>query len=160
MVVLGISIGTRSSGIAILDNGRLTAWSTLSFRNAWSEKKAQGIVAKYDAYLKTHQATVVVLKIPPLTHQTEAVLSLIKKVQAMVVYHGCMVEYKTKAEVKQAIPEIRNTRQLIQHASNLYPVLTRECEQELVNRNKYHTQMFEAVIVAHLCREQHMDRHN
>ena len=150
MVILGISIGTRSSGIAILDNGKLMAWNTLSFRNVWSEKKADRIVAKYDAYLRKHKVTGVILKIPPFSHHTEAVLSLIKKVQEMVVYHGCMVEYTTKAEIKEAIPQVRNTKQLISHAATLYPVLGPECNQELSNRNSYHTKMFEAVIVAHL----------
>ncbi|MGZ3814079.1 MAG: hypothetical protein ACXVJG_19210 [Mucilaginibacter sp.] len=150
MVILGISIGTRSSGIAILDNGELTAWNTLSFRNVWSERKADKIVAKYDAYLKKHKVTAVVLKIPPFTHHTEAILSLIKRIQEMVVYHGCMVEYTTKAEIKQALPEARNTKDLINHAATLYPILAVEQTQELANKNSYHDKMFEAVIVAHL----------
>jgi RNase H-fold protein (predicted Holliday junction resolvase) len=150
MVILGISIGTRSSGIAILDNGRLVAWNTLSFRNVWSEKKADRIVAKYDAYLRKHKVRGVVLKIPPFTHHTEAVLSLIKKVQEMVVYHGCMVEYTTKAEIKAAMPEVKNTQALMHTATMLYPVLIPEHQQELQNKNSYHDKMFEAVIVAHL----------
>ncbi len=157
MVILGISIGTRSSGIAILDNGRLVAWNTLSFRNVWSEKKAERIVAKYDAYLRKHKVTCVVLKIPPFTHHTEAVLSLIKKVQEMVVYHGCMVEYTTKAEIKAAIPEVKNTQTLMHKAASLYPVLIPEHQQELQNKNRYHDKMFEAVIVAHLYKSKSRD---
>lgn len=152
MVILGISIGTRNSGIAILDNGRLVAWNTLSFRNVWSEKKANSIVAKYDRYVKKHQVTVVVLKMPPFTHQTAAILTLIKKIQELIVFHGCMVEYKTKAEIKQELPEVRNTNDIMSHVSTIYPVLTEEYTQELTNRNRYHAKMFEAVIVAHLCK--------
>ena len=154
MVIFGISIGTRNSGIAILDNGKLVAWNTLSFRNVWSEKKAKRIVSKYDRYLKKHKVTVVVLKIPPFTHQTEAILTLIKKIQEMIVFHGCMVEYKTKAEIKHAIPEVRNTRDLIKHTVMLYPVLTEEQTQELANKNSYHDKMFEAVMVAHLWKKE------
>jgi hypothetical protein len=155
MVILGISIGTKSSGIAILDNGKLVAWNTLSFRNVWSERKAERIVSKYDAYLKKHRVKAVVLKIPPFTHHTEAILTLIKKVQALVVYHGCMVQYSIKAELKQALPEVRNTKDLISHTATLYPVLVPEQIQELANRNSYHTKMFEAVIVAHLWKQEH-----
>lgn len=153
MVILGISIGTRSSGIAVFDNGRLEAWNTLSFRTAWSEKKASNIVTKYEAYLKKHKVTVVVLKIPPLTHHTEAILTLIKKIQEIVVYHGCMVEYKTQTDIKTAIPEIRNGRDLINHTATLYPALVPKLHKELVNRNSYHDKMFEAVLVAHLVKE-------
>jgi len=154
MVILGISIGTRSSGIAILHNGKLVAWNTLSFRNVWTEKKADKIVSRYDAYLKKHKVTTVVLKIPPLSHQTDAILNLLQRIRELVTYHGCMVEYKTKEEVKKAIPEIRNTRQLISHASNLYPVLLPESMQELSNRHSYHHKMFEAVIVAHMWKQE------
>jgi len=153
MVILGISIGTRTSGIAILENGSLQTWNTLSFRNKWSERKADKIIAKYDHYLKRHKVTVVVLKVPPFTHQTEAILTILKKVQDLIGFHGCMVQYKTQAEIKQAIPEIRNGRDLINHTAKLYPILIPEHNRELVNRNSYHDKMFEAVLVAHLYNE-------
>jgi RNase H-fold protein (predicted Holliday junction resolvase) len=153
MVILGISIGTRTSGIAILKSGRLVAWNTISFKNEWSERKAEKIVSKYDSYLKKHKVTLLVLKIPPLTHQSEALLSLLKKLQKIISYHGCMVEYKTKQEIKHALPEIRNTKQLMNHVVSLYPVLTPEYQQELANRNSYHAKMFEAVLVAHQGKE-------
>ena len=154
MVILGISIGTRSSGIAILDNGSLMAWNTLSFKDAWSEKKAERIVAKYEAYLRGHGVTMVVLKIPPFSHQTAAVLTLIKKIQGIVVYHGCMVEYKTKQDIKLAVPEVRNTHAIMEHATTLYPALAESLAREKASRNQYHSRMFEAVMVAHLCSEQ------
>jgi len=150
MVILGISLGTRNSGIAILDNGKLVAWNTLAFKNEWSHRKATKIVSRYERYLKKHKVTVVVLKIPPFTHRTEAILTLIKKIQKIIVYHGCMVEYKTKAEIKQELPDVRNTKDLMAYVSTFYPVLAEEYTQELSNRNRYHTKMFEAVIVAHL----------
>ncbi|MBB5397194.1 hypothetical protein [Mucilaginibacter sp. AK015] len=150
MVILGISLGTRTSGIAILDSGKLIAWNTLSFRHRWSEKKAHKIVSRYDLYLRNHRVTAVVLKIPPLTHHTEALLTLLKKLQELFTYHGCMVEYKTKAEVKAAIPEVRNTRQLIEYTTDLYHCLIPEQVHELRSKNKYHHKMFEAVLVAHL----------
>jgi len=150
MVILGISIGTRNSGIAILDDDKLVKWNTLSFKSQWSERKATRIVARYDRYVRKHSVTAVVLKIPPLTHHTAAILTLIKKLQKMVVYHGCMVEYTTKAGIKQALPEVRNTKDIMAYTTSLYPVLTESYNQELVNRNRYHTRMFEAVMVAHL----------
>ena len=160
MIILGISLGTKSSGIAILDNGNLAAWNTLSFKNEWSHRKANRIVSRYDAYLRKHKATVVVLKIPPLTHHTDAILSLIKRIQQMVVFHGCMVEYTTKNDIKQAIPGIRNTHDIMEYASNLYPVLHPAFEQEKLNRNRYHARMFEAVIVAHLWHKQRCEKGN
>jgi hypothetical protein len=154
MVILGISIGTRTSGIAILNNGQLRAWNTLSFKDTWSERKGQYIVDKYERYLKKHNVTVVVLKIPRLSHHTDAILTLLKKLESIIGFHGCMVEYKTQADIKTALPDIKNWKDLVHHTTELYPVLIKEKTRELSNRNNYHDKMFEAVLVAHLCKEE------
>lgn len=149
MVILGISIGTRTSGIAIISKRGLIEWRTLSFKNSWSEQKADYIVRSYERYIKRHKVTVVALKVPPLTHQTAAIMALLEKLIALFTYHGCVVEYKTKKELKTVVPNARNTRQLIHHAADLYPMIAPKVSKELVNRNKYHHKMAEAVLVAH-----------
>jgi RNase H-fold protein (predicted Holliday junction resolvase) len=154
MVILGISIGTRTSGIAIISKKGLITWNTLSFKDSWSVKKGRHIVGKYEKYLKEHKVTVVVLKIPRVSHHTEAILNLLQKIQSIIAYHGCMVEYKTQAEIKTAIPEIKNSRDLITHTAALYPVLLKEQARELASKNSYHAQMFEAVLVAHLAKQE------
>ena len=153
MVILGISIGTRTSGIAIISKRGLISWNTLSFKNTWSEQKANAIVKKYQQCLQNHTVTVVVLKIPRISHHTDAILDLLDKVNAIVAKHGCMVEYKTQAEIKHAIPEIKNSNDLINYTASLYPVLQGAQTKELTNSNKYHDKMFEAVIVAHLWKQ-------
>jgi RNase H-fold protein (predicted Holliday junction resolvase) len=150
MVILGISIGTRTSGIAILSKQGLLSWNTLSFKNTWSEQKGDAIVRKYEKYLKHHRVTVVVLKIPRISHHTDAILRLLDNVNAIVAKHGCMVEYKTQEEIKTAVPGIKNRKDLMSHTTQLYPVLMRQQQKELENRNSYHDKMFEAVLVAHL----------
>ncbi len=124
-------------------------------KDSWSEKKGAYIMSRYEKYLKDHNVTMVVLKIPRISHHTEAILHILDKIQAIITYHGCMVEYKTQAEIKTAVPHIKNNQDLIEHATTLYPVLLSEQKRELTNKNSYHDKMFEAVIVAHLCKEEH-----
>lgn len=151
MVVLGISIGTRSSGVAILADNKLVAWNTLSFKEAWSAEKRDRIIKAYHEYASTHRVTAIVVKVPPLSHFTEALLSLLDRLKEYVDMHlGCMVSYKTQKDIKTALPQIRNKRDLMEHTVSLYPQLQGTHERELASRNKYHTQMFEAVIIAHL----------
>jgi hypothetical protein len=154
MVILGISIGTRTSGIAIISRNGLIEWRTLSFKNSWSEKKADYIIRTYERYIKRHKVTVVSLKVPPLTHQTKAITDILEKLVALFTYHGCMVEYKTKVQIKEAIPDLRNSKDIINYSATLYPVLVQKQQRELRNRNKYHDKMFEAVLVAHLCKQE------
>ena len=160
MVVLGISIGTRSTGVAVLSKEGLVEARTLSFKKSWSEQKAEHIVFKYKRYVLMHSVTVASIKLPPKTHRTSAILSILKKLVGMLEYHGCMVEYKTNKEVKQAIPRIRNATDLMAYTATRYPELLPNIERELVNRNKYHYRMFEAVLVAHLSKEQYRDTIN
>ncbi len=155
MVILGISIGTRTSGIAIVNNHGLVAFNTVSFKNTWSEKKADYIIRKYERYIKKHAVTVVVLKIPRISHHTQAIKTLLKNISELFTYHGCMVEYKTQEQIKTAVPEIKNREALMNHTATLYPLLQRHLLKELANRNKYHDKMFEAVLVAHLCQQEH-----
>lgn len=154
MIILGISIGTRTSGIAIVSDRGLISWNTLSFKSAWTEKKGEAIVKKYQKYLKHHEVTAVVLKVPRLSHHTDAILTLLKKIDTIVKSHGCMVAYKTQAEIKAAMPHIKNGKDLIVHTTSLYPILHRAQHRELTNRNTYHDKMFEAVLVAHLWKEE------
>ncbi|MBW4891135.1 hypothetical protein KXQ82_15525 [Mucilaginibacter sp. HMF5004] len=154
MVILGISIGTRTSGIAILSNRSLVSWDTLSFKDSWSQQKGSYIISKYERYMKEHNVTMVVLKIPRISHHTDAIIDLINKIGS-IIYPGCMVEYKTQAEIKAAIPEIKNSRDLMNHTATLYPILERHKHRELQNKNSYHDKMFEAVLVAHLVKEEY-----
>jgi len=160
MVILGISIGTRASGIAVISGKGLIQWNTLSFKDSWSTKKGEHIIGKYEKFLKDHNVAVVVLKIPRVSHHTEAILNLLQKIQSIIAYHGCMVEYKTQAEIKTAIPEIRNKSELIIHTASLYPILLKEQTRELSSKNSYHDKMFEAVLVAHLWKQEHKNPQN
>lgn len=151
MVVLGISLGSRLSGVAVLDNGRLVAWNTHSFKDAWSEQKAGEIAGVYERYVRTHSVTAVVIKVPPLSHFTDTLFAILERMQEFVVTHGCMVQIRTQKDVKAELPDIRNKKDLMLHAVATYPELSGVRERELASRNKkYHTKMFEAVIVAYL----------
>ena len=149
MVILGISIGTRTSGIAIISKRGLIEWQTLSFKNSWSEQKADYIIRSYERYVKRHKVTVISVKIPPASHVSAALSILLEKLVAMCTYHGCMVEYTTKKQLKAAMPEVQNTKQLITYTAQLYPVLERSVQKELSNRSRYYHKMIEAVVVAH-----------
>jgi len=150
MVVLGISLGTRLSGIAVVDNGRLVTWSTHSFKQAWSDEKATEIAGTYERYVKEHRVTVIVIKVPPLSHFSDTLFAILERMQDFVTAHGCMVQIKTQKDVKSELPDIRNKKDLLLHVVAAYPELSDVRQRELAGKNKYHTKMFEAVLVAYL----------
>jgi RNase H-fold protein (predicted Holliday junction resolvase) len=149
MVVLGISLGTTTTGIAVLNDGELIYWHTHSFRDKWSPDKAALITSRYGNYVSQYKPKKVVVKIPPVYHHSGAIKQLLEKIKELFSYHGCMVEYKTKDEVKEHIPEVANHNQLMAYAIEHYPILLPEYEQAMAGKNNYHAKLFDAVIAAH-----------
>ncbi len=160
MVVLGISLGTRLSGIAVLDSGRLVTFGTHSFKQSWSEEKAAEIAGVYERYVADHGVNAIVVKVPPMSHLTDTLRSLLERMNDFVAAHGCMVQVKTHRDIKAELPDILNKRDLMLHAVAVYPELSDIRSRELAGRNKYHTKMFEAVIVAHLGQINHGKKTN
>jgi hypothetical protein len=154
MVILGISIGTKRTGIAVIKNGSLVRWDTHTLRGKWSEKKIASIIARCENHFKTLNVSVIVIKAPPFTHHSDNIMQLLKSLYAFIEYKGCLVDYKTKEDIKKIVPIIKNTHDLVTFAVTLYPQLQPEQAQEQANKNHYYVKMFEAVVVAHLYHEQ------
>jgi len=149
MIILGISLGTATTGIAVLDGGELVFWHTHSFRDRWSSKKATKIASCYEAYVSQYKPYVVLIKVPPIHHHTAAIKQLLKKASTVFEYHGCMVEYKTKEDVKAVMQGVHNHNDLMKYAIAQYPILEEEYTQALATKQQYHAKVFDAVMVAH-----------
>src|SRR5258708_30554456 len=107
MVVLGISVGTRVTGIAIISNTdktELIDWQSHSFPAVWSESKMEQIISRYEKYIKANKVTVVVVKIPRLSHLNKALKNLLTKLRSLVAFHGCLMDYTTLNELKTSLP--------------------------------------------------------
>lgn len=150
MRILGISLGTRDAGIALLSHGQLIHWKTHSFHGVWSDDKLNAILERCDRYITRYRVRQVVIKIPPTTHHSKAFLTLLKKLSELIQYRGCIVACKSKADIKSIVPEVINTETLMDYVVRHYPILLPEQAQELVNRQPYHLKMFEAVLIAHM----------
>lgn len=159
MVVLGISIGTRITGIAIIsdmDKTELIAWQSHTFPAQWSKSKMAQIITRYEKYIKNHRVTMVVIKIPRLSHHNKAIQNLLSKLRSLIAFHGCMMDYTTLNELKGKMPQIQNSSGIQDYAVSQYPVLLPEYARERVNKKPYHHKMFEAVVIAHLWKDRDM----
>ena len=146
MIVLGISLGTRTTGIAVLRHRELLEYRTLTIRAAETHKQAATIAR----YIMQYRIVMVVIKIPPLSHLTEKLRKMLKSFASLFEYHGCMVQYKDTEAIKRQIPTIRNKEGLIRFVSETYTVLSPVQARHSANKQNYHYKMFEAVAAAHL----------
>lgn len=152
--ILGISLGAKRTGVAIISYGTLIHWQLHTFFGTWCEEKSKRILERYENYIKKYAVKRVAIKIPPETHHSAAIIALLKELLKRCQYHGCMVEYKTKAEIKQQVPEVQNSRTLIVYVANRFPILSMEQENELRNKQPWQIKMFEAVLMAHIEHQQ------
>jgi hypothetical protein len=150
MLILGISLGTTTTGIAVLKDKELIQWQTHSFREVWSEQKAEDIVNRFHYYIRQYRIEVVVIKLPPQSHQPTPVVQLLKKLVDLCAYKGCMVQTCTKRDIKKEIPGARNNNDIMLFAITHYPIITPEYTKALAGKNQYHKKLFEAVVAAHL----------
>jgi hypothetical protein len=153
MGVLGISLGTTTVGIAYINERELYDFNTHSFRAEWSEKKADAIVNRIGLYFTRYAVGLVVIKVPPKTHQPASIKLLLQKLGSFVAYKGCMADVCTKQDLKRHIPGAKNHKDVMSFVVQTYPITTTEYSLALQRKNQYHKKVFEAIIAAHIGKE-------
>lgn len=143
---LGVSLGSRTTGIAVIKDQALVEASSLTLRN----KDISIHTPKLEGYIRQYAIDTVVVKTPPVTHLSERLNSLLHQFVHFFTYHGCMVEYKDIKAAKQSLPDIENKNEAVAHVAQRYPRLMPILAREQNNKQKYHIKMLEAVIIAHI----------
>jgi hypothetical protein len=108
------------------------------------------IVARIERYISQYGVRQIVAKVPPESHYTKALSSLLDMLSKRMRHYQCILISKTKTELKQLVPEIRNSKTLMEYLVEHYAILLPEQYEELTNKRPYHITMFEAVLAAHV----------
>ncbi len=152
-IVLGLSIGTRKIGTALMTNAHLDCARVWEFPGRWNEQKLKKIISKIHRKLQKYHVGAIAIKVPTPTHHTEGLKVLIATAkeyckQNNISWHVCTIK-----ELKSFGRDIesKNKRDLITALAKKYPQLYFKAKKELHNRNRHHTKMFEAVAAAELC---------
>lgn len=143
-MTLGISFGTRVSGIAVVDQCDLVIKEVITIN-----PRTNSHLRRISHYVTQFQIPVVVIKLPPETHISGQMQILICELETLLAGLGCTVTYITNKAIKALADDITNKYSVMRHASKHYPDLADDEKKELHNKNKYHIKMFEAVLAAH-----------
>lgn len=147
--ILGVSIGTRKIGIAILNGNELIEWETHLFAGWWSEAKGNAILARYEKYIVQNSITSIAIKIPPVIPPGSALEYVIQQVQALADRYRCKTILYTREGLKQHA-RLHHSDSLLEYAVLQYPMLRPEYVKEKESKTHYHMKMFEAVVAADL----------
>ncbi len=152
--ILGISLGTRSIGIAVLQDKTLVEWKMIHFLESWSDRKYKRIILRLLKLILAYAPTAIALRLPDSTTKcpvrskrlVEAVKGLAK------ANHIKLIAYPFSDLQKHYVKDVQlSKRQLLAYTTKYKPELTPEYYKEEKAKRAYYAKLFEATTVAIMC---------
>lgn len=149
--VLGISLGTRKLGIAIVQGRRIPYCASKAFHEAWSEKKPKRILSLIDRYVSTYQINYIAIKMPRVTVASPKLSTLQGSLEQWAKEKGIEMYSYTVTECKHALGlhKRANKKVCMRLLIERFPALQNRYEREMSTKTKHYEKLFEAVAVAH-----------
>ncbi len=145
---LGISLGVRSLGIAVLRNGCLVDWQMKSFSDAMSQQKLHVITGTVLKIVKGYGVASVVLKLPLALDTHPTLIALKRHLLKALAARSIIVHCYTLADIKASLGvAVCNKQELAAAIVTLYPELRFVYHREKGLKNRYYIKLFEAVAV-------------
>lgn len=149
VTVLGISIGTRQCGIAVVKNGMLIDWKVKNYRDRISDNKLIRISYSIEILIKKYGVKYIGCKVPNhmRTIHIDYLLDALKDVSSKT---GITINLVSLEELKlEELPKICNREIYAAYLAKKFP----ELQQILLKHKKlktgYYIKVFEAVGAAY-----------
>jgi Holliday junction resolvasome RuvABC endonuclease subunit len=157
--ILGINPGTRYLGYALLNNSELRDWGIKSVKGTWTPEKSKKIGRILLELLDQYHPDVVAIKKLHPARTSPNLHGLVNRFKDICRERNIHVyEYPVKYFEKVVLTNKMNKLKLVEALAELYPALLHEAAKEIAKaENKkcdwrgYHTWMFEAVALGHVC---------
>ncbi len=141
---LGISIGTRTVGIAVAAYRELEEWQVKSFKDSWSKQKLIIICAEIKKLAISYKVKQVLIKLPETG--SAAVSALVHAIEILLQKLSVMVSILSLSDVKQGWGDNSiNKKELVALVVRQYPFLERLYLREQAAKTMYYIKLFEAV---------------
>jgi RNase H-fold protein (predicted Holliday junction resolvase) len=149
--VLGISIGTRNVGMAVIKQRKLRDHRIRTFRGKWTTAKCEQITDTIEAIIKRDKITDIALKVPKPSHCSENLEELIDGIRELSDWFGIQIYVFTLPTIKAAYSaDGKGTKQVIFAALvERYPQLSGKTGSSERSR-AYCSKVFEAIVSAEL----------
>ena len=168
-VILGINPGARYLGYALLQRSDLRDWGIKAVKGKWTPEKKKKIERIFQDFLDEFKPDYIAIKkLHPARSSAELDTQISKLKELCHIHKIPVYEYSIEYLEKMILSERLNKKNLVETLFEQYPVLFSEIEKERVIFSKiekkrsskkiYHTRMFEAVALAHVCFNQ-LDNH-
>ena len=149
--ILGISIGTRNVGMAVIRLRKLTDYRIRTFAGKWTPAKCESILDIVETVIKQNGITDITLKIPPKSHCSENLDDLIDGIEELGKWFHLEVHRCTIQDIK--LPYMGSERQgkqvMVAALIEKYPELKKEWHGSK-RAQAYNAKLFEAIACAEL----------
>ena len=156
--ILGISLGARFVGIAVLYDGELTDFRVRTFFGAWNYNKRKEMIETITQTIKRYGIHKIVIKTPKpfhcsqsITDLTDDILQLADKLKIRVMV--CTISMLTRNNKDNPV---HNKQTLIQSIIRKYPTHRRLAdlyEKERKKHAHYYVKLFEAIACTELAQK-------
>jgi RNase H-fold protein (predicted Holliday junction resolvase) len=152
---LGISLGTRLMGTAILYDGELNDFRVRTFYRAWNAKKRSAMIETIRKTVERYGITRIAVKTPKPAHCTQRINELVADIRALserLHVKLCICTISCLKKQYKGNP-MENKQELVQFIIRKYPnyrQLAHLSTKERSNRSAYHVKLFEAIACAEM----------
>jgi len=149
---LGISLGTRKMGVAVMERTSIFDCQMKAFHNAWSDKKHQVILATIERYIVHYSVAHVAVKVPTFSVGAPAVLEVLEGIERLCKEIDVPISICSLADLKKGWcgSQRANKKELMRCILERHPELQREYNKEDNNKINYYDKLFEAVAATNI----------
>jgi Holliday junction resolvasome RuvABC endonuclease subunit len=150
---IGINLGTRYAGIAVIIGTELRDWRIRVIKGKTLIEKFQGLTPILSRLVDTYMPSTVVLKKSHPSRTSATLHRLQLETKAFLNQRGIKVQEYTLNQLKMRLlpAEKVNKIKLSEFIVSQYPILFVQWQREISFKRPYHTAMFEAVALASAC---------
>jgi len=150
IVILGVSLGTRTLGLAVGTRNDLIDWRMKVFLETYSRKKVRKIWRVIEQAIDRYGVTAIGMKLPHPSFRSEGMNQCLKEItkRALEKYVPLYFYDIETIERHYLKSEVKNKTALAEKIADKYPFLKNEYYR--LKKNKYYVKIFEAVAVMEL----------
>lgn len=150
--ILGISVGTRNVGFAVIKLRKPTDCRIRTFPGKWTKDKCESIWDIVETWIKRNGITDIMIKIPPPSHCSENLDELIDGIRELGIWFHAKVHTCTIEDIKAAydIPPKSGKREMVAALIDKYPQFGQHNWNNGKRAQAYNAKLFEALACAEL----------
>ncbi|MDP1728472.1 MAG: hypothetical protein Q8M15_16935 [Bacteroidota bacterium] len=150
--ILGISPGTHTMGLALIQGKELVEWRMKVFNECWSQVKLGKMLTAIQDIVVKQCITDIAVKIMHPARCSEGLHGLNTGIMDIansqnITLHSCTVN-DIKAHC--SLEKKRNKRVIVEYVLQKHPELYREYQKEQGINNSYYIKIFEAIVIARM----------